>query len=279
MADYAENKTVIMEKLGDKPEEKLYFKDYAEYESKKRAGEVLENYDEDATRWGQFQGGLDYDDYGDQDDQTVGQANYFGGPIGHQPGGRRNFSSKIREDYDPYSGCKIVKRVSTVFNTPRNAEYGDYSENYTIRHWGGNSDFGGAGRGDFVPGLFLYYTPVLNNSLIRLECQLVTYVTQNSYQMWTGLWRIGDDDVGGWQHRSYVSGPNSHQPVCDINSWGSGLQKKVAFVLNSYSSSYKAGLYGSTHPGFARRFMVTEIENPNPYGPAVTKWTPETIYF
>lgn len=271
------DKPLIYTPLGDEPNEKLYFKDYAEFDAKVSNDHVNKNYDEDNTRWGNREAGVSGDSYNAQNEAT--QGSYFGGAVSRVEGDQSNFSGKLRPDYDPRQGSKILKRVSTVFNTPNNSVYGLYSENHTIRHWGGNSEYQGSGRGDFLPGLFLYYTPVRNDSLIIMQAQFSTYVTQNSYQMWTGSWRVGDDDIGGWQHRSYVSGPNTHAPISDCNSWGSGLQKCVCFVMNSYNNSYKTGIYGSDHNGFSRRLTITEIENPNPYGPAVTAWSPESIYF
>jgi hypothetical protein len=256
-----------------------YKADYAEYDEAVRSGNLVTDYDPAGNMWGITEKRTDH---GSQDNNADFGGYRLSGPWGKQERNPQQVGS-IRPDYDPRAGSKMVKSVTTIYDGATNTTEDGSSRtaNYTITHWGGVGVAAGSGRGDIVPGLYLYYTPVLNDSLIVLEAQFCIYRAANTYDMLDMMWRVGSDfDVGGFLWRGYNSGPDMIRPKQQLNSWGSGITQRVACVLNSSNSTHTTGLYGAgDQVYYQRRMTVTEYENPNPYGEPVNIWTPQSIHF
>jgi hypothetical protein len=256
-----------------------YKADYAEYDEAVRSGNLVTDYDPTGNMWGITEKRTTH---GTADNNADFGGYRLSGPWGVQERNPQQVGS-IRPDYDPRVGSKMVKSVTTIYDGKTNTAEDGASQtgNYTITHWGGIGTASGSGRGDIVPGLYLYYTPVLNDSLIVLEAQFCIYRAASTYDMLDMMWRVGSDfDVGGFLYRGSNSGPDMVSPKQQLNSWGSGITQRVACVLNSYNSTHTVGLYGDgDNVAYQRRMTVTEYENPNPYGEPVSIWTPQSIHF
>ena len=162
------------------------------------------------------------------------------------------------------------------FKSEQDQNSGNTQENTNIPHFGdGNNTTAFNTHLTNVNGLYCNYTPVLNDSLIRIKCQYTAYNVTGNYPIWLWSLFVGKRWItGGWE-RHYAMGTQTihHEVYC--NSWGSGKQLEVNFGFNSYNNSHRAGIYTNAYPAYSRYLSVEEYTNPNPYGPAVIAWTHE----
>lgn len=261
-----ENK-LELEKKGVKP-------DYYEYDQAIANGDIKTNYDDLQTTWHKdgivrtenFRGAM-----GESRFHTGG--GYFNEWLGYGNNHSVEEFKKIRPNYNPREGG-YVKAV--YFKSENDQNSANTEENTNIPHYGdGSNPTAISHHLTHINGLYCNYTPVLNDSLIKISCRYTAYNATGSYPIWNwGLWVAKRWITGGWE-RHYAMGTLSVEHKVYCNSWGSGKQLDVTFGFNSYNNSHRAGIYTSSQPAYSRYMSVEEYRNANPYGPAVMAWTHE----
>ena len=249
--------------------------DYYEYDQAIANGDIKTNYDNLQTTWhkdGIVRTTTNRAHMGENNYAVSG--GYFNEWLGYGNSHSVEEFKKIRPDYNPRKAGYMVKGMH--FKSEADENSSDSQNNTPIPHHGNaNNSTARNTHLTKVNGLYCNYTPVLNDSLIRIKCQYVAYNEAGSYPIWQWSLFVADRWItGGWE-RHYAMGTQTihHEVYC--NSWGSGKQLEVTFGFNSYNNSHRAGIYTNHLPAYSRYFSIEEYTNPNPYGPAVMAWTRE----
>jgi hypothetical protein len=254
---------IELEKKGVKP-------DYYQYDQDIANGNIKTNYDNLQTTW--YKDGIT-NTTSNRSHMGENQYSVSGGYFNEWLGYADENFTKIRPDYNPRERY-VVKGVH--FKSEQDDNTANTAENTPIPHYGNsNNTTSRNGHLTNVNGLYANYTPVLNDSLIKISCRYTAYSVNGSYPIW--LWSLFIANrwiTGGWE-RHYAMGTKTihHEVYC--NSWGSGKQLEVTFGFNSYNNSHRAGIYTNNLPAYSRYFSIEEYRNANPYGPAVMAWTRE----
>ena len=256
---------IELEKKGVKP-------DYYQYDQDIANGNIKTNYDNLQTTW--YKDGITNTTSNRShmgENQYSVSGGYFNEWLGYGNNHGVEDFTKIRPDYNPRERY-VVKGVH--FKSEQDDNLGTGAENTPIPHYGNaNNTTSRNGHLTNVNGLYCNYTPVLNDSLIKISCRYTAYNVTGSYPIWLWSLFVGNRWItGGWE-RHYAMGNLTihHEVYC--NSWGSGKQLEVTFGFNSYNNSHRAGIYTNSLPHYSRYFSIEEYRNANPYGPAVIAWT------
>ena len=256
------------EKRGVKP-------DYYEYDQAIANGDIKTNYDTLQTTW-----------HKDGIARTEGvRANmgengyHVGGGYWNEWVGYGNSHSvedfkKIRPNYNPRNAGYMVKGIH--FKSEQDQNSADTMSNTPIPHYGDSNNTTAINTHlTHINGLYCNYTPVLNDSLIRIKCKYTAYNVTGSYPIWLWSLFVGKRWMTGGFERRYAMSRNDVYHEVYLNSWGSGRQLEVTFGFNSHNNSHRVGIYTNNYPAYSRYLSIEEYTNPNPYGPAVMAWTHE----
>ena len=156
-----------------------------------------------------------------------------------------------------------VKAV--YFKSENDQNSANTEENTNIPHHGdGSNPTAISHHLTHINGLYCNYTPVLNDSLIKISCRYTACNATGSYPIWNwGLWVAKRWITGGWE-RHYAMGTLSVEHKVYCNSWGSGKQLDVTRI-NSYKN--RIGLaYIQLTTSIQSIYEVEEYRNANPYG-------------
>ena len=266
-----DEKELDAEKKGVKP-------DYHEFDTKVAEGKIKTNYDDLQTTW-LTDSGFPNDPHRFNTNQTnvaYTSGNGMNFWAGYNSGVMPDEATHLRKDYNPRTIGNIVKQINLIHGKGDD----DNFENTAIPHFGDGTN-GSFKTSNLIPdGLFANYTPVLNDSLIEVECKYTAFSVNGSYPIWQ--WTLFCDDVqiqSGFE-RHYAMGTHTVTHCVRTNSWGAGRRMQVGFGFNSYNNSHRVGIYGSVQGvGYDRMFSITEYKNANPYGPPVMHWSYKNIDF
>ncbi len=246
--------------------------DYYEYDQAISNGNLKTNYDPLQTAWRQGQMGNPSNDR-----PVMGENNYGvgGGYFNEWLGQPDEEFHKTRPDYNPRSEY-VVKGIHLKYDG-RSETHINNADNFNIPHFGdGNNTTARSSHVTSLDGLWCNYTPVLNDSLIKVSCKYTAYSVNGSYPIWLWSLFVGNRWTNGGWERHYAMGTKTIHHEVYLNSWGSGKQVEVNFGFNSYNNSHRVGFYSNTLPSYSRYISVEEYRNPNPYGPAVMEWSKTT---
>lgn len=266
-----DEKKLDAEKKGVKP-------DYHEFDTKVAEGKIKTNYNDLQTTWLTDSGFNNNPNRGQTTQSNVPYASGSGPNFwaGYNTGTFPDEADYLRNNYNPRTIGNIVKQIHMIHGKGQNSN----GENLNIPHYG-DSVNGQYKDSNMIPdGMWAYFTPVLNDSMIEVECKYTAFSVNGSYPIWQ--WSMFCDDVqiqSGFE-RHYAMGTMTHTHTVRTNSWGAGRQMLVAFGFNSYNNSHRMGIYGGAEGnGYDRCFSITEYKNANPYGPAVIKWSHKNVNF
>ena len=248
--------------------------DYYEYDQAIADGDIKTNYDNLQTTWHKDGIGRTTTNRGHMGENNYGvSGGYFNEWLGYGNHHSVEEFKKIRPDYNPRNNY-IVKGVH--FKSELDQNSANAMENTPIPHYGdSNNSTAKNSHLTNINGLYCNYTPVLNDSLIKIACRYTAYASNGSYPIWLWSLFVADRWITGGFERHYAMGKLQikHEVYC--NSWGSGKQLEVTFGFNSYNNSHRAAIYTNGLPSYSRYFSIEEYRNSNPYGPAVMAWTQE----
>lgn len=178
----------------------------------------------------------------------------------------------------------LLRRVSLLYNQTR-PDIASISNNY------GNPLHGNATQ---PPGTYCNYTPVSDDSLIKIAVSLYVYrgnsvSGQNGNLQYNYVFRIGSEFTG---RNDYNGGSDNiyttHRTV--VPSWGAGQTRRVAFSMtnNNGSGYYRANIsYNQTFTPTGKgptksslpKLVIEEFSPTEPLSPAMMSWNEKDMDF
>lgn len=134
-------------------------------------------------------------------------------------------------------------------------------------------------------GWHIRYTPVADDSLIRVMCSGYIY-RDTTYKRYSIDLEVDGQGTNSY-YKSIYSGEDVDDWQWDIPSWGKGIQKPVKIRCASWDGNtvklHEGENYttwmGTNTDAYLRRFVIEEWENTEPGQPAVIQWRPDRLDF